>query len=95
VVCTDAHGNRDFCRDGENCLMPEARRDAVAQALTALLTDPVLRERIGRAGLETAAQYAWPRRIDALEAFLNDLAVPSREVPFTGAVPQLRRASVG
>ena len=95
VVCTDAHGNRDFCRDGENCLMPEARRDAVAQALTALLTDPVLRERIGRAGLETAAQYAWPRRIDALEAFLNDLAAPSQEVPFTGAVPQLRRASVG
>ena len=26
VVCTDAHGNRDFCADGENCLMPEARR---------------------------------------------------------------------
>ena len=24
VVCTDAHGNRDFCEDGENCLMPEA-----------------------------------------------------------------------
>ena len=23
VVCTDAHGNRDFCRDGENCLMPD------------------------------------------------------------------------
>lgn len=20
VVCTDAHGNRDFCVDGENCL---------------------------------------------------------------------------
>jgi glycosyltransferase involved in cell wall biosynthesis len=24
VVCTDAHGNRDFCRDGVNCLMPAA-----------------------------------------------------------------------
>ncbi len=22
VVCTDAHGNRDFCVDGVNCLMP-------------------------------------------------------------------------
>src|SRR5205085_762288 len=22
VVCTDADGNRDFCVDGENCLMP-------------------------------------------------------------------------
>ena len=27
VVCTDAHGNRDFCRDGENCLMPAAEPD--------------------------------------------------------------------
>ncbi len=25
VVCTDAHGNRDFCDDG-NCLMPGPRR---------------------------------------------------------------------
>ena len=25
VVCTDADGNRDFCRDGENCLMPARR----------------------------------------------------------------------
>ena len=24
VVCTDAHGNRDFCVDGVNCLMPGA-----------------------------------------------------------------------
>ena len=23
VVCTDAHGNRDYCVDGVNCLMPE------------------------------------------------------------------------
>ena len=31
VVCTDAHGNRDFCRDGENCLMPEPdRRQSVS-----------------------------------------------------------------
>ena len=24
VVSTDAHGNRDFCRDGENCLIADA-----------------------------------------------------------------------
>ena len=28
VVCTDAHGNRDFCVDGENCLMPAPERRA-------------------------------------------------------------------
>ena len=74
VVCTDAHGNRDFCRDGENCLMPEASRTAVAAAIKRLLDDPDLRSRLGEAGIETAADYAWERRIDALEAFLLGLA---------------------
>jgi GT2 family glycosyltransferase len=74
VVCTDAHGNRDFCRDGENCLMPEPTRDAVAAAIQRLLDDPALRARLGQAGIRTAAEYGWEKRIDALEAFLEDVA---------------------
>jgi glycosyltransferase involved in cell wall biosynthesis len=69
VVCTDAHGNRDFCVDGENCLIPEPTVEAVSAAIARLLADPVLRERLGRAGIETAAAYTWDRRIDQLEAF--------------------------
>ncbi len=76
VVCTDAHGNRDFCVDGENCLMPAPERDAVRDALARVLADPELRERLGRAGMETAQEYAWERRIDALEAFLEGVAAP-------------------
>jgi GT2 family glycosyltransferase len=78
VVCTDAHGNRDFCRDGENCLMPEPNPGAVSEALARLLGDPELRERLGHAGIETAQEYAWERRIDALEAFLEGVASPQR-----------------
>ncbi len=78
VVCTDAHGNRDFCVDGENCLMPEANSEAVGAALARLLADGALRERLGRAGIETAQGYAWDLRIDALEAFLDGLAQPRR-----------------
>jgi GT2 family glycosyltransferase/glycosyltransferase involved in cell wall biosynthesis len=85
VVCTDAHGNRDFCEDGENCLMPEPTREAVGAALARLLGDAALRERIGRAGVETAAQYAWEHRIDALEAFLEGVATP-RETAIAGEV---------
>jgi glycosyltransferase involved in cell wall biosynthesis len=87
VLCTDAHGNRDFCADGENCLMPEANREEVSAALERLLGDGELRERIGRAGIETAAQYAWERRIDALEAFLEEVARPRETVVSTGVVP--------
>jgi GT2 family glycosyltransferase len=78
VVCTDAHGNRDFCRDGENCLMPEPDVAAVSRALTATLADPALRARLGEAGIETAQGYAWELRIDALEGFLERVAAPSR-----------------
>lgn len=91
VVCTDAHGNRDFCADGENCLMPEPTREAVSAAIARLLDDCELRERLGRAGIETAKKYAWERRIDALEAFLEEAVRPRQVVDLaSGAVPQAR-----
>jgi GT2 family glycosyltransferase len=92
VVCTDAHGNRDFCDDGANCLMPEAEAAAVASALRALLEDPELRARMGTAGITTAEQYAWSRRLDALEQFLTEVATPRRIAPATDVVPELQRA---
>ena len=73
MVCTDAHGNRDYCVDGVNCLMPDATPGAVASALARLLADPQLRLRLGEAARTTAAGYDWPTRIDALERFLREL----------------------
>ncbi len=78
VVCTDAHGNRDFCRDGENCLIPASDAGAVASALARVLSDPLLRDRLGTAGKATAAEYAWSRRLDALEDFLGAVAAQRR-----------------
>jgi len=77
VVCTDAHGNRDFCVDGENCLMPEPTVGAVSAAITRLVADPDLRARLGESGRRTAQEYAWDRQIDELEAFLRKVAVSS------------------
>jgi glycosyltransferase involved in cell wall biosynthesis len=81
VVCTDAHGNRDFCRDGENCLMPEATPEAVAAALQRLLDDPALRERLGAAGRETALRYDWQALLDDLATFFERLAAERAPVP--------------
>jgi glycosyltransferase involved in cell wall biosynthesis len=78
VVCTDAHGNRDFCIDGVNCLMPAANPGAVSAAIARLLADPELRASLGAAGIETASDYAWERRIDALEAFFQRVAASGR-----------------
>ncbi|MBO0767655.1 MAG: glycosyltransferase [Solirubrobacterales bacterium] len=82
VVCTDAHGNREFCRHEQNCLMPAPEPEAVAQALKQVLSDAPLRERLGKQGIKTAADYGWDKRIDALEAFLESVAEP-RSVQLT------------
>ncbi|MFL5780386.1 MAG: glycosyltransferase [Thermoleophilaceae bacterium] len=74
VVCTDAHGNRDFCRDGENCLMVADDPASVAAALDRLFADPELRERLAREGRRTAEAYGWERRIDELERFFESVA---------------------
>ena len=92
VVCTDAHGNRDFCADGSNCLMPEPDADAVAAAIRALLEDPQHREALGAAGVATAAEYAWKIRLDELERFLTQVAAPHRIAASTDAVPEIRIA---
>ena len=78
VVCTDAHGNRDFCVDEKNCLVSEARPAAVASNLSRLLTEPGLRSRLGQAGIATARTYAWSPRIEALERFMFDIARPRK-----------------
>ena len=74
VVATDAHGNRDFCRDGENCLIVTPEPDAVAAALRRVFHDVDLRTRLVEAGLSTADRYTWDRRIDQLERFFEAVA---------------------
>jgi GT2 family glycosyltransferase len=74
VVCTDANGNRDFCRDGDNCLMPAAEPHAVRDALERVLGDEDLRGRLAEGGLRTAREYDWSRRLDDLERFYQSIA---------------------
>lgn len=96
VVCTDADGNRDYCRDGENCLMTAADAGSVAAALQRVIGDASLRQRLGRAGRQTALEYAWPAHIDAVEAFFEDVARPTRVVlgdqPTAGALTDAGQA---
>jgi glycosyltransferase involved in cell wall biosynthesis len=75
VITTDSHGNRDFCRDGENCIVVGQDDDAaLAAVITRLLADPAERARLSEGGLATAAQYAWPIILDRVAAFYESLA---------------------
>ena len=91
VVCTDAHGNRDFCVDGENCLLVDGRVDEVRGAIERLLADRALRERLGAAAIQTAARYAWEPQIDQLEQFLTDTATPRQLDLSRPATPEIRK----
>jgi glycosyltransferase involved in cell wall biosynthesis len=47
---------------------------SVTAAVEELFASPELRASLAAAGRETAAKYAWERRIDALEKIYLDLA---------------------
>jgi hypothetical protein len=51
-----------------------------------------LRARLGRAGIETAQEYAWERRIDALEAFFQRVAASRRMALGGELAPSLVRS---
>ena len=94
VVCTDAHGNRDFCVDGENCLMPEARAAAVAR-----VDQPAARRsrRSRRVSARRASPrqraYDWAPRIEALERFMFEIAQPRKIEPSTSGAGAPRLAA--
>jgi GT2 family glycosyltransferase len=78
VVCTDADGNRGYCRDGVNCLMPEPKPEPIAAAIRRLLGDADLRAALGAAGMRTAREYTRDRRAAALESFMQEVATGVR-----------------
>ena len=75
VVCTDAHGNRDFCVDGQNCLMVEHDDiEGMKKAIAKLFKDKALRDRLSKAGIQTAKNYRWDVIIDRVEKFYKEVA---------------------
>ena len=67
VVCYDTSGFRTVVRDGVEALMtPVGDVPAMAAALVRVLDDEALRRRMGQAGRQRAATYAWPAVADAV-----------------------------
>jgi len=73
VVCTDADGNMQFCRDKENSLVvPFGDADALVSACEYLLDSPDTLIKLQEGGFETAQQWPWEPVIDRLEALFCD-----------------------
>lgn len=74
VICTDAHGNRDFCFDGKNCLMVEQDDvEGLKAAIQRMMDDPALRDRLAKAALETVKQFRWNAVTDKAEKFFSEV----------------------
>lgn len=65
VVCTDAKGNMEFCRDGETALV---RNDpeSLAVAIDRVMSDRELARNLSVNGIAEASRYRWPAVIDRL-----------------------------
>ena len=57
AVATDIAGHRDAVADGSSGLLVEA--DGIADALTRVLTDSALREKLTAGALEYSRQFTW------------------------------------
>jgi glycosyltransferase involved in cell wall biosynthesis len=70
VVATNCGGNRELVVDGEvGLVVPPRDPDAFAAALTRLIEDPDLRERLGTAARRRVVEhFSTEKRIDKLEA---------------------------
>jgi glycosyltransferase involved in cell wall biosynthesis len=70
VVATGVGGSREFLVDGENCLLFTPGDEAsLVEAVRRLASDPGLRARLVRNGLETAAELDVDRLADDMEAW--------------------------
>jgi GT2 family glycosyltransferase len=74
VVCTDAHGNRDFCVDRVNCLMADSEPASMAASLREGLSSEHLRESLSAGGRRTAIEHEWEKQIGALESFFVEIS---------------------
>ncbi|MBI2588982.1 glycosyltransferase [Candidatus Saccharibacteria bacterium] len=74
VICTDAHGNRDFSLAGKNCLMVEQDDEqALSEAIKKLQSSHALRQRLAAEGLKTARQFRWDAIMKIAEKFYSEV----------------------
>jgi glycosyltransferase involved in cell wall biosynthesis/predicted metal-dependent phosphoesterase TrpH len=68
VLAADAGGPRDLVEGEVTGLLREPSADAFATAMLDLAASPLLRERLGQAGVRSAAERTWPRALNRLGA---------------------------
>lgn len=78
VICTDAHGNRDFSIDGKTCIMVDQDdTKALSSAISKLFEDEKLQRKLIKNGLSEVKKYRWSVITDRLEKYYIEVASQS------------------
>ncbi len=79
VVASRVGGLQELVRDGETgFLVSPARPDTFARGLERLLSDPALRDALGRRARLAALGYQWPQVAERVEAIYRQVLGPRR-----------------
>ncbi len=74
VVTTDCGGNRDYIRDGKNCLVvPPGDLQRLSSAISRLLTNDSERQALAAAGPLFTQAWSWQRTAAQVETILLNL----------------------
>jgi GT2 family glycosyltransferase/glycosyltransferase involved in cell wall biosynthesis len=74
VICTDAHGNRDFSFDGKNCLIVgQDDAEGLSRAIRRMLDEPELREKLSKEALRTVKNFQWGAIMKKADKFFKEV----------------------
>ena len=73
VIVSDRCGVAGFFEDGEALIVPY-EREAVVDAVRRVVSDPELRARLARGGIEAARRTSWDRVVDRQEEIYEVVA---------------------
>jgi len=82
LASTDNGGVRAYARHGCNALLsPPGNAEALAANILQLLNDSTLRMRLAQQGHSDIREFTWPKAIDSMEQFIEELCGGKQERP--------------
>lgn len=80
VICTNAHGNADFCIDGKNSLLVKHDDSTgLKNTIVNLLGDQTKQEKLREEGYKTADEYSWENVMSKLEKYYKMIDEKTRK----------------
>jgi len=80
IVATENEGYLDLLGPEESVLVPHGDPVVFAEQILRLLADKELRLKMGQAGLEKAARFAWPKVTEEVVAFYEEILSRPRRI---------------